>query len=79
MNCCLFTNNILNPFTPFGDGSLMRIANMYANVAQRGTREELTECFAMMTDRPADLRPASGRTAPPFVTARLLRNRASSG
>ena len=53
VNCCLSTNNILNPFTPFGDGSLMRIANMYANVAQRGTREELTECFAMMTDRPA--------------------------
>jgi len=44
VNCCLSTNNILNPFTPFGDGSLMRIANMYANVAQRGTREELTEC-----------------------------------
>ncbi|MEK9660768.1 MAG: amidohydrolase family protein, partial [Alphaproteobacteria bacterium] len=36
-NCCLSTNNILNPFTPYGDGSLMRIANMYANVAQRGT------------------------------------------
>ena len=53
VNCCLSTNNILNPFTPFGDGSLMRIANMYANVAQRGTRDELTECFAMMTDRPA--------------------------
>lgn len=53
VNCCLSTNNILNPFTPFGDGSLMRIANMYANVAQRGTDAELAECFAMMTDRPA--------------------------
>lgn len=53
VNCCLSTNNILNPLTPFGDGSLMRIANMYANVAQRGTRDELTECFAMMTERPA--------------------------
>lgn len=53
VNCCLSTNNILNPFTPFGDGSLMRIANMYANVAQRGTDDELAECFAMMTERPA--------------------------
>ena len=54
-NCCLSTNNILNPFTPFGDGSLMRIANMYANVAQRGTAEELAEGFAMVSSRPARL------------------------
>ncbi len=54
-NCCLSTNNILNPFTPFGDGSLIRIANMYANVAQRGTNEELAECFEMVTHRPGRL------------------------
>jgi len=54
-NCCLSTNNILNPFTPFGDGSLVRIANMYANVLQRGMADELSECFAMLTDRPARL------------------------
>jgi cytosine deaminase len=54
-NCCLSTNNILNPFTPFGDGSLMRIANLYANVAQRGTADELAECFAMVSSRPARL------------------------
>ena len=30
------TNNVLNPFTPFGDCSLMRMANLYANVAQVG-------------------------------------------
>ena len=54
-NCCLSTNNVLNPFTPFGDGSLMRIANMYANVIQRGTSEELAECFAMVTQRPGRL------------------------
>ena len=55
VNCCLSTNNILNPFTPFGDGSLVRIANMYANIAQRGTSEELAECFAMVTERPGRL------------------------
>lgn len=55
VNCCLSTNNILNPFTPFGDGSLVRIANMYANVAQRGTAEEVAECFEMLTSRPARL------------------------
>jgi cytosine deaminase len=54
-NCCLSTNNVLNPFTPFGDCSLMRIANLYANVTQRGMSEELAECFRMMTQRPARL------------------------
>jgi cytosine deaminase len=52
-NCSLATNNVLNPFTPFGDCSLVRIANLYANVVQRSTEEELTECFAMLTSRPA--------------------------
>lgn len=55
VNCCLSTNNILNPFTPFGDGSLVRIANMYANVAQRGTAEEQAEIFEMVSNRPGRL------------------------
>ena len=54
-NCCLSTNNVLNPFTPFGDGSLVRIANLYANTVQRGLNEELGECFEMLTRRPARL------------------------
>ncbi|MEJ7666141.1 MAG: hypothetical protein WKG07_44830 [Hymenobacter sp.] len=28
------SNNILNAFTPYGDASLVRMANMYANIAQ---------------------------------------------
>jgi cytosine deaminase len=52
-NCSIATNNVLNPFTPYGDCSLVRIANLYANVVQRGTVEDLTECFAMLTHRPA--------------------------
>ncbi|NKB49001.1 MAG: amidohydrolase family protein [Alphaproteobacteria bacterium] len=55
VNCCLSTNNILNPFTPFGDGSLVRIANMYANVAQRGTSDEQAEIFEMVSGRPGRL------------------------
>ena len=54
-NCCLSTNNVLNPFTPFGDCSLIRIANLYANVAQRGRDDELRACFDMLTPRPARL------------------------
>lgn len=53
--CSLSTNNVLNPFTPFGDGSLTRIANLYANTVQRGTEEELAECFEMVSRRSARL------------------------
>lgn len=52
-NCSISTNNVMNPFTPYGDCSLVRIANLYANVVQRSTEEELSECFAMLTSRPA--------------------------
>lgn len=55
VNCALSSNNILNPFTPFGDGSLTRMANLYANVVQRGATAELAECFAMITQRAARL------------------------
>jgi len=47
--CSLSTNNVLNPFTPFGDCSLIRIANLYANVAQAGQPDELTACLGMVT------------------------------
>src|SRR5438094_10177111 len=36
VTCSLATNNVLNPFTPFGDCSLVRMANLYANIAQLG-------------------------------------------
>ena len=52
-NCSIATNNVLNPFTPYGDCSLVRVANLYANVVQRGTVAELAECFAMLTERAA--------------------------
>jgi len=52
-NCSIATNNVLNAFTPYGDGSLVRIANLYANVVQCSRLEELAECFAMVSSRPA--------------------------
>lgn len=55
VNCSLSSNNILNPATPFGDCSPIRIANLHANVLQVGTPEGLRECFAMLTDRSARL------------------------
>ncbi len=55
VNCSISSNNILNPATPLGDGSLLRMANLHANVAQRGEPEELRECFTMLTTRSARL------------------------
>ena len=55
VNCSLSTNNVLNPFTPFGDCSLVRMANLYANICQVGDRRNLEECYEMVTNRPARL------------------------
>ena len=55
VNCSLSSNNILNPATPYGDCSLIRMANLYANVLQVDRRERLRECFGMLTDRSARL------------------------
>lgn len=42
------TNNILNPFTPYGDASLIRMANLYANVAQLSRDADLDATFDMV-------------------------------
>jgi cytosine/creatinine deaminase len=55
VNCSLSTNNVLNPFTPYGDASLIRMANLYANVCHVSRPAELEECFAMLTTRAAQL------------------------
>src|SRR3954463_6949392 len=55
VTCSLATNNVLNPFTPFGDCSLIRIANLYANVAQIGRSDQLEACLDMITAMPARL------------------------
>src|SRR4029077_3854320 len=55
VNCSLSSNNVLNPATPYGDCSLIRMANLYANVLQLDRPSELRECFRMLTDRSARL------------------------
>jgi cytosine deaminase len=46
---------VLNPFTPFGDCSLVRMANLYANVAQTGALKDIAACFDLVTILPAKL------------------------
>ena len=52
-NATLGSNNVLNAFTPFGDCSLLRLANLYANVAQVYTDRQIGECWDMLTGRAA--------------------------
>ena len=55
VNCSLSTNNVLNPFTPMGDCSLIRMANLQANCCQISGNENYRELFSMLTDRSARL------------------------
>ncbi|PJG55361.1 amidohydrolase [Bradyrhizobium forestalis] len=52
--CSIATNNVLNPFTPFGDASLLRMANFYANVAHASVSDFAT-CLDLVTELPARL------------------------
>src|SRR5689334_9588659 len=53
--CSVGSNNILNPFTPFGDGQLLRQANMQAIVTQRGSDAEVRSVWDMTTASAARL------------------------
>jgi cytosine deaminase len=55
VTCSLATNNVLNPFTPFGDCSLIRMANLYANIARIRKSREIEGCFDMVTRQAARL------------------------
>jgi cytosine deaminase len=52
--CSVATNNVQNPFTPFGDCSLLRMANFYANVAHAGI-DDFGACLDLVTALPARL------------------------
>lgn len=55
VTCSVASNNILNPFTPFGDGQLLRQANMQAIVTQRGNDDEVRAVWDMTTSAAARL------------------------
>ena len=55
VTCSISTNNVLNPFTPYGDGSLVRMANLYANVCHVSRPADLAGCLDMITGSAARL------------------------
>src|SRR6516164_8718859 len=55
VTCSISTNNLLNPFTPYGDGSLIRMANLCANVCHVSRPADLAGCLDMITGAAARL------------------------
>jgi cytosine deaminase len=55
VTCSISTNNVLKPFTPYGDGSLIRMANLYANVCHVSRPADLAGCLDMITGSAARL------------------------
>jgi cytosine deaminase len=55
VTCSVASNNILNPFTPFGDGQLLRQVNMHGIVTQRGNDDEVKALWDMTTSSAARL------------------------
>ncbi|MGV1761044.1 amidohydrolase family protein [Rhizobium sp. A22-96] len=55
VNVTAATNNVLNPFTPYGDASLARMANFFANLAQLSRDEDIARAFDMVTINAARL------------------------
>ena len=74
------SNNVLNPFTPFGDGNLVRMANLFANVAQLADDASLDWCFDMISTIPAAImgRSANLRVGAPADMILLDANDAAS-
>jgi len=55
VTCSISTNNVLNPFTPYGDGSLIRMANLYANICHVSRPADLAGCLDLITASAARL------------------------
>jgi cytosine deaminase len=55
VTCSISSNNIGNPFTPYGDASLVRQANLFANVSQLATGAELLRCLAWISTESAKM------------------------
>lgn len=57
------SNNILNAFTPYGDASLLRMANFYVNTIQLSKDEEVEKAYKMITENPSKLLAMSNEIA----------------
>jgi cytosine deaminase len=61
VDVALATNNVQNPFTPYGDASLLRMAGLYANLDQLSTSADMRSVFEMVSSDPEKI---TGMRAP---------------
>jgi cytosine deaminase len=64
----LATNNVQNPFTPFGDASLLRMAGLYANLDQLATDSDMRAAYQMVT---IDAEKITGIKAPALTVGEI--------
>ncbi|TGD18281.1 amidohydrolase family protein [Levilactobacillus suantsaiihabitans] len=55
VNVALSTNNIRNPFTPFGNGDIMQVGFLAVPVAHLGGLDDLPTVLDMLTNNPAKI------------------------
>lgn len=55
VNCAIAHGDVGNPYTPYGDGNLIRMANLQANICHIADAHRLRQCFYMVTERAAML------------------------
>ena len=72
VTCSLSTNNIANPFTPYGDASLVRQANLFANVRQLASREDMVRCLGWISVQSAKVLRATDYGLTPGCLADLV-------
>ncbi|WP_158437891.1 amidohydrolase family protein [Naasia lichenicola] len=53
VNVAVATNNIQNPFTPFGRGNILDVANLLAVLCHLGSAEDASTIFRMLTSHAA--------------------------
>lgn len=65
------TNNVMNPFTPYGDCSLLRMANLYANLMHIGP-DDFARCLGLIMHDAARLMRIVGYGIAPSHFADLI-------
>lgn len=72
VNVGVATNNVQNLFTPFGDGDVLKICTLLAQVLQLGTARSHEHCLTMATTRSARAIGISNHRIEPGCSADLV-------